>query len=285
MSCLSSVMMVAGHFVALAQGSLEPSLSLRELSQSERFRTNSRLMINGILAPSTAWQSLMVPENPAVRLTFLKDSVFIETADAAGNRLAVSFPNDITLLTNADRKDLQDRLLVRLKDHPGRLSAATHTVNPVWINTARSGTRFGLLSAMTFTDSATMKPVCHPGFSTYSLINALSDTLSCDGLFPVRLVLHRYANKTDTLNTTVSGLLRATGASGWSKWSGVEANELTVLLQHPFVGYEHLLFFRKEKNHDRWLADLYPFIPTHNLTGLFTAYSSKSRQELFKIMK
>lgn len=258
---------------------------MKELTQSDRFRSNARLSINGVQAPSSAWQTLMMPEDPVVGLTFRKDSVLIETSDTAGNRLSVSFPNDITLLTNADRKDLQDRLLARLTNMPGRLSPSTHSGTPVWINTTRSGTRFGLLSSMSFTDSASMKPVCHPAFSTYSLINALSDTLSCDGLFPVRLVFHRYGNKTDTLITAVSGILRATGASGWSKWSGVEANELTVLMQHPFVGYEHLVFFRKEKNADRWLADLYPFIPTHNLAGLFTTYSAKGRQELFKIMK
>jgi len=282
---LFQVSLVCHGLDVCAQRTLEPSLSLQELSASERFRSNARLTINGSVAPPTAWETLSLPQNPTVKVSFRKDSATLQTVDVSGNQLSVSFPNDITLLTNADRKDLQERLLVLLKQHAGRLTLPSPKVRPVWVNTMRSGSRFGLLSALHFTDSATSKAVCHPDYAVYSLINSLSDTLSCDGLFPVRLVLHRYGNLTDTVSTTITGLLSATGAAGWSKWSGVEANEVTVLLQHPFVGYEHLLFIRKERSSASWLADLYPFIPTHNLTGLFTAYSSKSRQELFRIIK
>jgi len=269
-----------------AQPSLEPGLSLAELVKSERFRSNARLMVNGKSTATAGWATLNLTGTADVQVTFRKDSVRLVTSDSAGNRLEVSFPNDITLLTNADRKELQERLLLLLKSHTGSWLPQPVGSRPAWVNTVRGATRFGLLADISFTDSIGAAPVCHPSLPLYSLVNSMRDTLSCDGLFPVRLVLHRYGNATDTLDTTVAGILRATGSAGWMKWSGVEANELTLLLQHPFIGYEHLLFIRMDpRKNNRWLADLHAFIPTHNLVGLFTAYTPAKRKELFKVIR
>ena len=272
-------------FVLKAQTSIEPSLSLSALVQSERFRSNARLVVNGKVAGNAAWSSLELSGTPDVQVSFRKDSAKLISTDGAGNKLEVTFPNDITLLTNTDRKDLQERLLVLLRKQK-QIVPARGGKTPVWVNTIRGATRFGLLSDIGFIDSTDSKPVCHPSMPLYSLVNSFRDTTACSGLYPVRLVLHRYGNARDTVETTVAGILRATGATSWMKWSGVEASELTLLLQHPFISYEHLLFIRKDVlDPNRWLADLHAFIPTHNLTGLFTGYTPAKRKDLFKVIR
>ena len=72
------------------------------------------------------------------------------------------------------------------------------------------------------------------------------------------------------------------GAVGWPVWNLKENNEVALLIQHPFWGFDHVLFLHLEN--DIWLGDFYSFVPNHNLLNMFKNYdSNKIGPHKFKI--
>jgi hypothetical protein len=215
---------------------------------------------------------------------FDKDSVHWNFKSPTGEA-SVSFPNDITLLMGHDRDILQKLLVEQLGNYDvtvGKRALAERSDTVAWQST---GDRYGVLTQLRLLDASDSSLVCHPHWELGSVVNAISDPTACDGLYPMRLVMHRYGFVRDTVNTDIPALLSAIGAADWPKWAAIEDDEAVVMLSHPFLGYEHMLALRATEISGRrcWMADMYAFIPSHNVLDLFRKYEQKEGAERFRI--
>ncbi len=79
--------------------------------------------------------------------------------------------------------------------------------------------------------------------------------------------------------------MRTLGVSGWRKWYAVENQELTVMLEHPYFAFDHMLFLKMQDGVEKkyWLGEMHSFIPSHNLGDLYGKYSKKEGAERFEI--
>lgn len=261
----------------------EMEMTIGTLLASERFRANAVVYknqhrINPGMATGVKWNERQVT------VTYHPDTVSWKTTDQEGNQYQIDFPNDVTLYYGKDQKQLKDQLLRALRQ------ATFHHVVPKVngsekgeMQTDRQGSRYEILHLESFAWKDGQR-VCDPQAPTQSLINAFQDTTACDGLFPIKLVVHGYQSK-DTVASTVSSILKATQTTNWLKWSAAEDGEVTLLFQHPFLSADHLLFARvlsRNENHF-WLIDFYPYVPSGNVKVLFGRYSRKKANQKVKM--
>ena len=118
-----------------------------------------------------------------------------------------------------------------------------------------------------------------------SAVSAINDTSQCDGLFPMVLVHNRYGNKRDSVLCTLPDLIRITGALTWPKWFARDAESLLVMLQHPYLGFDHMLHLKLKvlNGSSYWNAELHAYIPSHNIRNLYGTHNQKKRAERFVI--
>jgi hypothetical protein len=118
-----------------------------------------------------------------------------------------------------------------------------------------------------------------------SAINSINDTANCNGLYPVSLIFNRYGYKRDTVQTNIASIMRITGAVDWEKWFAVEDEEVTVMLQHPYFAFDHMLFLKLQSadGAGRWIGEMHSFIPSHNLVDLYGKFVQKEGAEQFEI--
>lgn len=266
---------------------IEPFLFDEQLGyalEDERLRSNSVLLSSGSAVSWQDFDSVISNSIDSLRAQFNADSIhwnFIKDSIP----FQVSIPNDISLLMGGDRGQLQDFLLERLINDSRVAEIAgsdTTIIDALW---QRSATRYEVLQHISVIDSLDSIPVCHSLYPVASAINSINDTLSCDGLYPVKLIFNRYGFERDSVNTDITSLMKITGASGWQKWFAIEDEEITVMLQHPYFAFDHMLFLRMQddgaKNY--WLGEMHSFIPSHNLGDLYSKYSEKEGAERFEI--
>ena len=158
----------------------------------------------------------------------------------------------------------------------------TTSVDTLW---QRSASRYEVLQHISVIDSLDSTLVCHSSFPIASAINSINDTLTCNGLYPVKLIFNRYGFKRDSVDTDITSIIRITGASDWQKWFAVEGEEVTVMLQHPYFAFDHMLFLKMQDGVEKkyWLGEMHSFIPSHNLGDLYGKYSEKDGAERFEI--
>jgi len=257
---------------------------LRSALQDERLRSNALLLSVGSAVSWQEFDSTHSDELDSLQVEFNADSIhwnFIKNSIP----FKVSMPNDISLLMGGDRGKLQDFLLERLIDDsriPEIFSTDTCSADTLW---QFSNRRYEVLQNMSVIDATNMLPVCNAAYPIASAINSINDPLSCDGLYPVNLIFNRYGFKRDSIDTDITSLMRITGASDWKKWFAAENEELTVMLEHPYFAFDHMLFLRLEDSTDapHWIGEMHTFIPTHNLGDLYGNYSEKEGAEQFEI--
>ena len=92
------------------------------------------------------------------------------------------------------------------------------------------------------------------------------------------LVTHDYGYKTDTLQCTIPGIIRATDSGDWEKWSAFSGDTLLVLLAHPFIGFDHMIQIYPQPKTQQLLAHFHSYIPRHNVGNRFARYKAKSSQ-------
>ncbi len=248
--------------------------SMSRVVKTERFQANAILKLNN---EQVAWSNLpdtAFLQTNNVSVSYSSDSVNW-LMPLNGNSYAISFPNDISVFYGLDRKEIQDRLIENLNSN--RTIAlkwdSTHSLSDS-ITGDSIGLRYGLLRQITFKNSIDSSLICNSNFPFESLVNAFKDTLSCNGLFPLKIVYHRYGYKQDTVKTDVPSLLKTLGAVDWPVWNLKENNEIALLIQHPFWGFDHVLFLRLEN--DTWLGDFFSFVPNHNLLNMYKNYDANT---------
>jgi hypothetical protein len=279
----SIIILLYNEFSGMAQ--TEPSLfhsSMSRVVKSERFQANAILKLNN---KEVDWSKLPDAANwqtDNVTITFTTDSVNWQMP-FNGKSYSISFPNDVTVFYGLDRKEMQDKLLQILNsDRTIVANSDSFHFSADKILTDSIGLRYGLLRQNTYKNPIDSNVVCNSLFPFESLVNALTDTLNCNGLFPLVMVYHRYGYKQDTVKTNVPSLIKTLGAVGWPVWNLKENNEIALLIQHPFWGFDHVLFLRLEK--EIWKGDFYSFVPNHNLQNMFKNYdSNKVGSHTFKI--
>ena len=279
----SIIILLSIEFSGMAQ--TEPSLfhsSMSRVVKSERFQANAILKLNN---KEVAWSKLPDAANwqtDNVSITYTSDSVNWQMP-FNGNTYAITFPNDVTVFYGLDRKEMQDRLL-QILNSDRTIVAKSDSLNFLTdkLIVDSIGFRYGLLRQNTYKNPIDSNLVCNSYFPFESLVNSFKDTLSCNGLFPLKIVYHRYGYKQDTVKTDFPSLLKTLGAAGWPIWNLRENNEIALLIQHPYWGFDHVLFLRLEN--DIWLGDFYSFVPNHNLLNMFKNYDSKKvGSRIFKI--
>ena len=257
---------------------------LRYALGDERLRANAVLKRKGIIAVWNEFDSVETDSLKDIRALFNADSIhwsFIK----GGIPFSVSIPNDISLLFGGDRAQLQDFLLERLEDgyRPSEASGVdTIKVDTLW---QKSGLRYEVLQHIAVLDSLDSLAVCHTSYPMASAINSFNDTASCNGLYPVRLIFNRYGYKRDTVDTDIASIMGITGATFWEKWFAVEAEEITVMLQHPYFAFDHMLFLKLQDGVGKkyWSGEMHSFIPSYNLGDLYGKLSEKEGAERFEI--
>ncbi len=263
----------------------EPSLfhsSMSRVVKSERFQANAILKLNN---KEVAWSKLPDASNwqiDNVTITYTSDSVNWQMP-LNRNTYSISFPNDVTVFYGLDRKEMQDKLLQILNSDRTIVSKSDSSkFSSDQLLADSIGLRYGLLRQNSYKNPLDSNLVCNSLYPFESLVNAFKDTFSCNGLFPLKMVYHRYGYKQDTVKTDVPSLMKTLGAVGWSVWNLKENNEIALLIQHPFWGFDHVLFLRLEK--ETWMGDFYSFVPNHNLQNMFKNYdSNKVGSHTFKI--
>lgn len=265
----------------------EPSpfaLTLSDLLNNERLIQNATFRSGDGMLQWNTFRSDSSWKKADMTVRFEKDSVHWRFESSVGEAF-VSFPNDITLLLGHDRDMLQKLLVAQLEDSEINVGKTALPERPDTVAWHSSGDRYGLLSQLTLLDGMDSSMVCDPEWELGSVLNAISDPSACDGLYPVRLVVHRYGFVRDSMDTDVSALLAATGATDWPKWVAIDNEEAVVMLSHPFLGFEHMLALRATEFLGRrcWMADIYAFIPSHNVLDLFRKHEQKEGAERFRI--
>jgi hypothetical protein len=254
--------------------------------KSQRLQKNAHLKTSG---RKVSWDQILViqPDQiDAFNASFTEDSITWEFTIADEN-LAITFPNDISLVLGVDRSELQEQLLDRFRNISNRQELATVTspdslCDTLWIKTSA---RYAFLSGMEVINTRDSLPVCCAQFPMASAVSAINDTANCNGLFPMVLVHNRYGNKRDSVLCTMPDFMRITGASTWSKWFARDAESLVVLLQHPYLGFDHMLYFKPEMQNGaaHWNAELHAYIPSHNISNLYGSHNQKKGAERFII--
>ncbi len=254
---------------------IEPSLfhsSMSRAVKSERFQANAILKLNN---KEIAWSKLPDAANwqtDNVNITYSSDSVNWQMP-LNGNTYAISFPNDVSIFYGLDRKELQEKLLPLLSTNrtiAAKSDSLHFSTDKLIVDS--SGLLYGLLRQNTYKNPIDSSLICNSHLPFESLVNAFKDTLSCNGLFPLKIVYHRYGYKQDTVKTDIPSLLKTLGAIGWPVWNLKENKQIALLIQHPFWGFDHVLFLHLEN--DLWLGDFYSFVPNHNLLNMFKNYDS-----------
>jgi hypothetical protein len=265
----------------------EPSpfaLTLSDLLVNERLVQNATLRSGDGRLQWSALRSDISWHEADMTVRFDKDSVHWNFKSPTGEA-SVSFPNDITLLMGHDRDMLQKLLVKQLESHEATAGKRTLAATPDSVAWQSTGDRYAVLTQLRLLDLNDSSLVCHPKWELGSLVNAITDPSACDGLYPMRLVMHRYGFARDTVNTDIPALLSATGAADWPKWAAIEDDEAVVMFSHPFLGFEHMLALRPSDiaGQRYWMADMYAFIPSHNVLDLFKKYEQKEGAERFRI--
>ncbi len=275
-------------FSAKGKAQNEPFLSSSDaLSalKSQRLQKNTLLKSNN---RQVSWEQVLnlKPEQVvAFKAEFTADSITWEFALDL-QTITVSFPNDIALLLGFDRSELQKQLLERFHENGNRHQIAVlqtdSLCDTLWI---KSNSRYAFLNGLQVLNPSDSLPVCCLRFPMASAVSSINDTALCDGLFPLVLVHNRYGNKRDTVLTTIPDLIRICGATTWEKWFARDAESLVVLLQHPYLGFDHMLFLKPEARLETtvWLAELHAYIPSHNVRNLYGTHNQKKGAERFVI--
>jgi len=271
----SIIIILSIEYSGMAQ--TEPSLfhsSMSRVVKSERFQANAILKLNN---KEVAWSKLPDAANwqtDNVTITFTSNSVNWEMP-LNGNIYSISFPNDVSVFYGLDRKEMQDKLLPILNSDRTIVTKSDSIKFSIDKLLADSiGLRYGLLRQNTYKNPLDSKLVCNSLYPFESLVNAFKDTLSCNGLYPLKMVYHRYGYKQDTVKTDVPSLMKTLGAVGWSVWNLKENNEIALLIQHPFWGFDHVLFLRLEN--EIWMGDFYSFVSNYNLLNMYKSYDVKN---------
>lgn len=253
--------------------------------KSTRLQKNAHLKTTGI---KVSWDQVLIvkPDQiDAFSSGFTSDSITWEFT-IAGEPIVVTFPNDISLVLGVDRSELQEQLLERFRHESNQhqLSGAKpdSLCDTLWVKT---NSRYAFLSGLEVINPGDSLPVCCLRFPMASAVSAINDTAQCDGLFPMVLVHNRYGNKRDSMLCTMTDFIRITGASTWSKWFARDAESLVVLLQHPYLGFDHMLYLQPEMQNGAsyWNAELHAYIPSHNIRNLYGTHKQKKGAERFVI--
>jgi hypothetical protein len=275
-------------FSAEGKAQQEPFLSSYDALlalKSQRLQKNTQLKSTG---RQVSWEQLLKfkPEQISTfNAGFNTDSItWVFSVD--DQMITLSFPNDIALILGYDRSELQEQLLEKFRKEGSRqlLTAIKpdSLCDTLWIKT---NSRYTFLNGLQALNPENSLPVCCLRYPTASAVTAINDTVNCDGLFPLVLVHNRYGNKRDTVLSTLPDLMRISGASAWVKWFARDSEGLLVLLQHPYLGFDHMLYLiHKEQNGvPYWLAELHAYIPSHNVRNLYGTYNQKKGAERFVI--
>ncbi|MFN5370892.1 MAG: hypothetical protein ACK5B6_05445 [Bacteroidia bacterium] len=275
-------------FSAKGKAQQEPFLSSYDALlaiKSQRLQKNAHLTTAG---RKVSWDQIRIiqPDQiDAFNASFTADSITWEFTIADEN-LAITFPNDISLVLGVDRSELQEQLLERFRHESNQhqLSGAKpdSLCDTLWVKT---NSRYAFLSGLEVINPGDSLPVCCLRFPMASAVSAINDTAQCDGLFPMVLVHNRYGNKRDSMLCTMTDFIRITGASTWSKWFARDAESLVVLLQHPYLGFDHMLYLKPEMQNGaaHWNAELHAYIPSHNINNLYGTHNQKKGAERFII--
>lgn len=252
--------------------------------ENERLRSNAVIVSAG---KAFSWQQFddnSYSSFDSLQVEFNADSIHWSFV-IDSTPFKVSMPNEISLLMGGDRGQLQDFLLERLineSSHNEFQITDTTLVDTLW---HRSALRYEVLQHIYVSDSLDSTLVCNSSFPIASAINSINDSKECNGLYLVSLIFNRYGYKRDTVQTNIASIMRITGAVDWEKWFAVEGKEITVMLQHPYFAFDHMLFLKlqdgAEKNY--WSGEMHSFIPAHNLGELYGKYSKKEGAERFEI--
>lgn len=275
--------LVMASFCTFAQSGERMDVSMGSLLATERFRANAMVYrnqrrINPAMAAHVQWN------NQQMTVTYRTDTVSWEIADLDGNRYLINFPNDVTLYYGKDQKQLKDELLVSIRQASSPHVMFMHSEHPGGeITTVTQGSRYDMLHMESFMGKDGLR-ICDPHAPAQSLINAFQDTTSCDGIYPIQIRVHGYQS-IDSVVSSVASLLKATRAVNWQKWSAIDGEEVTLLLQHPFLSADHLLFARmmSRKDIQGWVIDFYPYVPSGNVKDLFGQYSRKKTKQTVKL--
>jgi len=264
-----------------SQSDLFPSpQKLLSSIENDRFRSNALCLRNG---KKTTWDKLELLSPSSIDsffVVFSTDSVFWNFRSAKVE-YTVCFPNDFGLLKGLDRPELQAEFADSIKCH-AHFSAMpqidTAAIDTFWL---LHGIQYNTLRGISVLKKSDSTAICRSDMPIESALNSLNDTLTCNGIYNLRLVLHQYGNKRDTLSTGLPGFIKATGAYAWPKWYGIDENGIIALLQHPYWGFTHMLYLRliTQNGEKFWLGDLHTYIPTHNIANLYGSYKQKKGAE------
>jgi len=154
----------------------------------------------------------------------------------------------------------------------------TTAIDTFWL---LDGIQYNVLRGISVLKKLDSTALCRSNLPIESALNSLNDTLACNGIYPVHLVMHQYGNKRDTIGTSIPALIKATGAYAWPKWYGIDENGLIALLQHPYWGFTHMLYLRLRTQNGStfWMGDLHTYIDTHNIADLYGNYKQKKGAE------
>jgi hypothetical protein len=257
--------------------------------KSKRLQKNTQLKATGRQLTWEQFLSIKPDQIQAFDAGFTADSIsWVFTVD--DHTIALSFPNDIALVLGLDRAALQEKLLEQFRKEGARhqFTAEKSAIKPdslcdtIWI---KSNTRYGFLNGLQALTPRDSLPVCCMRYPVASAVSAINDTADCDGLFPVVLVHNRYGNKRDTVLTTLPDLMRISEATRWTKWFTRDSEGLLVLLQHPYLGFDHMLYLKPEVQNGSsyWHAELHAYIPSHNVRNLYGTHKQKKGAERFVI--
>jgi hypothetical protein len=252
---------------------------------NERFLSNAVCVKGGRVSPCAEVSASVGGQNiESSRITFSLDSVQWAFA-IADVPCSVSFPNDISLITGMDRKELIELMVQTLGGNTADDLAHCDTVpvDSTRIVQVRQGELMGVLQRLEFLVSPDSVALCNGAYPLESMVTELQRKEGCGCVPPLIAAVHGYGQRVDTLISSLNALMDVCDIGQMEVWTALEGNELTALLQHRYLGYNHMFFVRKAHKKDAWLADVYPFIPRHNVLNLFKAYVVKDGAQKLRI--
>ncbi|TVR38398.1 MAG: hypothetical protein EA392_09870 [Cryomorphaceae bacterium] len=257
------------------QQAIEQMFDWSVLIDSDRFRSNAVVKRDG---ETIDWvQFTNKGDYQEAQYTFSTDSVHWQF-QLENERYLVSFPNDVSLLTNRDKGELTSELYAKLAN----IQSSAPIAYPDSILTERSflhaeGERDEILQQQVFLKTSDSSLVCHPAAPIASILSSLVDTSYCPGVI-LKLITYNYGYKADTLQCKIADIILVTESGHWEKWSAFSGDTLLILLAHPLISFDHMIQIYPQPKSKLMLAHFHSYIPRHNIRNRFATYQAKSNQ-------
>lgn len=271
----------------LGQNGIVYEINWRGLLVNERFLSNTAIFHNQKKIITSDFNIDTTTTVNILNVIFSTDSVRLNT-NIDGITYAISAPNDIGLLLNSDKIELVNGLINEVKSQKPNLKNTYEYSSQNFISDTiqvKSDSKNELLFQVKILNALDSLPICAMQYPQASVINAFRDTLSCDGIYPLKMVFHEYGQKRDTLDTTVSAFIKSSGTSEWICWTIIENDNLVILLEHPVLRFNHMLYITPMISNQLkyWLVDIHSYIPSYNVADIYSTFSQNNNAETIEI--